>query len=125
MVVRVLAFAVVVFALVGCGDARLDRTDATPPLRTAVEGSRGETDVERFAYRQMKWQSRKTCRIVPRKTLARAFADASDDAPIDKPAALSDSHIALLFAEDVGISPIPLQRAAYDGCIEGLAARRR
>ena len=31
-----------------------------------------------------------------------------------------DNYIALGYAAKVGISPIPLQRAAYEGCMRGL-----
>ena len=82
----------------------------TVPDRQAVERN------ERFAYAEMERQARRTCARVPREELVSAF-----DGP---PGELSDNDIALLYAETVKINPIPLQRAAYDGCIDGLKRQR-
>lgn len=79
-----------------------------------------------FAYSQMEKQSRKTCRVVPRRVLAQGFARAGDPnlGGSKDPAGWSDHYVALSYAEDVKISPIRLQQAAYDGCMTGLAARK-
>ena len=79
-----------------------------------------------FAYREMRRQSARTCRFVPRKVLARAFARASIDPELAgaPPAEATDDYLALWYAENVRIHPIRLQQAAYDGCLAGLAARR-
>jgi hypothetical protein len=102
--------------------------DAVAPARAAAKPGKA-TSTNRmadFAYRQVERQAKKTCRSVPRDVLAEAFAAASDDpglAGVD-PAEADDNYVALWYAEDVGLSPVPLQRAAYDGCMAGLRAHR-
>ncbi len=75
-----------------------------------------------FAYRETQALSRRICSAIPRDILARSLArvgDRSLGGPGD-PAGFDDNSIALLYVEDVSIKPIPLQRAAYEGCIAGL-----
>ena len=75
----------------------------------------------------MRKLSRKTCRLVPRDVLSRAFGGASDDPRLGgsrDPTEWTDHYVALAFAEDVEIHPIRLQQAAYDGCKAGLDAAR-
>ena len=59
--------------------------------------------------------------------MARAFGGISDDSNLGgsrSPAQWTDNYVALAYAEDVKISPIRLQQAAYDGCRAGLRAQR-
>ena len=79
----------------------------------------------RFAYRETERQARKTCSAVPRSLLAAAFRSVSSDRKAYRGRPLTDNDIALLYAEDVRIRPVPLQRAAYDGCLDGLRQPRR
>ena len=93
----------------------------TDPVTHEAQPTRKQ--LGRFAYDQTKAQARKTCRFVPRRVLARSFARASRDRP--RAQRYNDASVALLYAEDVGIRPIRLQQAAYDGCLEGLRDARR
>jgi hypothetical protein len=82
--------------------------------------------LERFAYAEMKAQARKTCAVVPRDVLIASFRRVSGDRESYLGRRrLTDNDIGLMYVEDVKISPIPMQRAAYDGCLEGLADARR
>jgi hypothetical protein len=65
-----------------------------------------------FAMRETQKLATRTCRSIPRRALFKAFSTVDD--PGD------DNYIALGYAKRVDISPIPLQRAAYDGCRRGL-----
>jgi hypothetical protein len=58
----------------------------------------------------------RTCRRVSRRALFEAFSD--DDDPDD------DNYIALGYVARTPLTPIPLQREAYDGCRRGLRAQR-
>lgn len=102
-------------------DARVTAAQPSEKATSSVTTAR----LRDFAYRQMEKQSEKTCRIMPRKALARAFGEASGDpVHVQEPASASDNYVALWYAEDVRIRPVRLQQAAYDGCLAGLAARR-
>ena len=79
--------------------------------------------IERFAYRETKQQARRTCGAVPREVLARSFDAVSKDQRADTRREFTDNDIALLYVETIDISPVPLQRAAYDGCLAGLKRR--
>jgi hypothetical protein len=102
---------------VGCGGGETTTTVTTQSTEPVER-------LDRFAYGEVKEQAIKTCFLVPRQVLYRAFERGSSDRPgeIAKSAA-DDNGIALLYAEDVDISPIRLQQAAYDGCLSGLSNR--
>ena len=57
---------------------------------------------------------------MPRRVLAESFGRVSGDRDSLRGRRLTDNDIALLYAEDVGITPVALQRAAYEGCLAGL-----
>jgi hypothetical protein len=65
-----------------------------------------------FSMREMRELAVRTCRLIPRRVLFQTFSTVDD--PSD------NNYIALGFAKRIDISPIPLQRAAYDGCTRGL-----
>jgi hypothetical protein len=123
--VAALVLIVGVLALAACGEQpEAAVTYASRPTGTA---SKEATRLRQFAYKQMEKQSRETCRILPRKVLARKFGEASGDLHLggaEDPAEWSDNFVALAYAEDVHISPIRLQQAAYDGCMAGLKDQR-
>jgi hypothetical protein len=99
----------------GCGGGE---TTTTVTAQSTAHAER----LEWFAYREVKEHAIKTCSLVPRTVLYAAFERGSGDRPgeIAKSAA-DDNGIALLYAENVDISPIRLQQAAYDGCLSGLS----
>ena len=104
--------ALVSIGLAACGE---DTQTTTVTSKQPVEV--GNRDLQRFAYRETRAQARKTCENVPRDVLARAFGKGVEfrsGSPLD------NNGIALRYVKDMKISPIPLQRAAYDGCILGL-----
>ena len=105
-------------AVAGCGG-----DDEEVRTVTVRDGDSTER-LERFAYAEMKRQSRKTCAVVPRNVLIASFRRVSGDRESYLGRRLTDNDIGLMYAEDVKISPIPLQRAAYDGCLEGLKRGR-
>ena len=120
MFLRARLGAVLVVALGGCGGDDEVRT-------VTVDGGDRQERITRFALAETREQARKTCAVVPRDVLARSFARVSDDRPSVEGRRLTANDIALLYVEDIGINPIPLQRAAYDGCMAGqrLARGRR
>ena len=113
MSVRTCLAAVVVVALAGCGGDEETRTV------TVGDGASDER-ISRFAMAETRRQARKTCAVVPRGVLADSFGRASGDRDSLRGRRLTDNDIALLYAEDIRINPLPLQRAAYEGCLEGL-----
>jgi hypothetical protein len=123
--VVLVALGLALAGFIGWGPGDDDAVTAAQPSGTATS-SATQARLRDFAYQQMKQQSEKTCRVVPRKALAQAFAGASGDPGLAgvQPARASDNYLALWYAEDVRIHPIRLQQAAYDGCLAGLAARR-
>jgi hypothetical protein len=104
-------------ALAGCGGN--DEEVRTVTVRDRETAKR----VERFAYREVERQARKTCAAVPPEVLMDSFESVSADRGAAGRRPLNANDIALMYAEDVRISPVPLQRAAYDGCIAGLKRR--
>jgi hypothetical protein len=65
------------------------------------------------------------CSLVPRDALVRSLAAVSRDRASYLNRRLTPNDVGLLYAETVRISPIPLQRAAYDGCVAGVISRSR
>jgi len=123
-----LVVAALAFVLAGLINSRSGNAAAVEAAQPSgiQSPSAARARLSDFAYRQMRKQSEKTCQSVPRKVLARAFAEASIDpdlAEVD-PTEASDNYLALWYAEDVRTRPIRLQQAAYDGCLAGLTARR-
>src|SRR5687768_13814067 len=96
--------------LAGCGGADDVRT-------VTVNDSQARN---RYAYTEVERQATKTCALVPRDVLVESCRRVSADRASYRGRRLTRNDIALLYAEDVGMNPLPLQRAAYDGCIEGL-----
>jgi hypothetical protein len=79
-----------------------------------------------FAFSEVGAQARRTCGLVPREQLAAAFAGrSSSPPPAGEPARYDANAIALLYVEEIKISPIRLQTAAYKGCLEGLESQAR
>ena len=101
-------------ALAGCGGDDEVRT-------VTVEGE----SRDRVAYTEVERQARKTCSVVPRDVLVDSFRRVSDDRRSYLGRRLTANDVALLYAEDVGMNPLPLQRAAYDGCLAGLKRQGR
>jgi hypothetical protein len=110
--------AAVALAVVGCGG---DDDVTTVTVRDGAAVQRAE----RFAHGEVERQSRKTCAVVPRDVLAASFSRVSGDRSAYAGLDLSDNDIGLLYAETVKIRPIALQRAAYEGCLQGLRRQRR
>jgi hypothetical protein len=99
----------------GCGGGEATTTVTTQSTERAER-------LESFAYREVKAHAIKTCSLVPRGVLYAAFERGSSDAPGEiAHSAADDNGVALLYAEDVDISPIRLQQSAYDGCLRGLS----
>ncbi|HYH57904.1 MAG TPA: hypothetical protein VD790_01615 [Thermoleophilaceae bacterium] len=102
------------FVIAGCGGGKTELRTITVRTDTARKEAR-------FSYEQMQMQSRKTCAAVPRDVLSESFRAASEDGLGHAPGAeMSDNDVALLYAESLASEPIPLQQAAYDGCLAGL-----
>jgi hypothetical protein len=101
--------------LAGCDETA--RTTTT----VARVGPTQVAKLKAFAFRETRLQARRTCAAVPRMVLTRAFARRSEDPPFgDDVASYDNNAIALLYVEDIAISPIRLQSAAYEGCTAGL-----
>jgi hypothetical protein len=81
------------------------------PGQAAPERSLSER-YRAFAMREMHKLAFRTCRLIPRRVLFKTFSTVDD--PSD------NNYTALGYAKRVDISPIPLQRAAYNGCSRGL-----
>lgn len=116
-------------SLSGClGDDEPGRSagaTGTAPRTTTAPEVDHFAYLEDFAHREMHRQARRTCRSVPRAVLARAVARESSDPRKGDPRTYDDNWIATLYAEDVRIEPVPLQRAAHEGCLAGLRDARR
>lgn len=88
---------------------------------TTVTEAGGETaKLKRFAFQQTERQARRVCASVPRDVLAVVFARRSSGGVRGDPLRYDDNDVALLYVEDIDISPIRLQTAAYNGCLTGL-----
>lgn len=93
---------------------------------TVADPSGGGAGLKAFAFEEMKKQARRTCAAVPRDILATGLLDRSDAPPAgNDPSSYNDNNLALLYVEDIRISPIRLQTAAYDGCRVGLRDQAR
>ena len=90
------------------------RNDRSPSLPASEKPS--SQKLERFAMQQTRRQAVRTCRVIPRRILIRSFSVKGPN---------TNNYISLGYARDIDISPIPLQRAAYNGCDKGLRQARR
>ncbi len=106
---------VALIALSGCGSG-------PTPDSAAAEGSansRAERYVA-FSMDEMHDLGRRVCRRIPARVLARKLGDAGSDGISTEP-----NDVALGFVSKIDISPIPLQRAAYNGCVRGVKRQQR
>jgi hypothetical protein len=85
------------------------RKDRSPSMPASAKPS--SQSLERFAMQQTRRQAVRTCRVIPRRILSRSFSVKGPN---------TNNYISLGYARDIDISPIPLQRAAYNGCDKGL-----
>ena len=98
---------------IGCGFGE-DRSTVA-----AYEDHAGRAErYRREAMTETAELARRVCSRVPPRVLARALGGDAFSRTDTTPNA-----IALGYARDVDISPLPLQRAAYDGCTRGVRRR--
>ena len=99
--------------LIGIGVIGTQGFAGQAPSSRSSSSERSLSDRYRdFAMAEMRRLSSRTCRLVPRRVLFETFSTVNDPA--------DNNYIALGYAAKVDISPIPLQRAAYNGCARGL-----
>ena len=108
----VFATVVASLALAACGGG--DATTAVAPSaqRTAEGPEWAERPGSKFAYHEMLALAERICGEFGAQEIATTLAGDSHSQDPD--------IVARLFAAQVDISPIPLQRAAYGGCKRGL-----
>lgn len=94
-----------------CGGGEVDQSVTESSQASSSETRR----VSGFAMREMRQLARRTCSAVPAQVLAKSLSD-SNRAKSDT----TPNGIALGYVRDIDISPIPLQRAAYNGCESGV-----
>ena len=110
------ALAVCVVCLVACGESDDEsETHSTAAAQPENHGPRNRA----FAMRETEALAKRVCRSVPPSVLAR-WLGGTDFPKTDT----SPNAIALGYARDVDISPIPLQRAAAEGCEAGVASQQ-
>jgi hypothetical protein len=93
----------------GCGRDDETTSQAEQPEKLDPTASR----YREKAMAETEKLARRVCGSLPPRDLERAFGR-------DDPNPPTPNYVALGYARDVDISPIPLQRAAYDGCLAGL-----
>lgn len=115
--------AVCVLSLFACGggDDSGEPPSGGDSPSTAEAASRinNGPKLRAFAMRETEALAKRVCGSVPPSILARSLG--GDSFPKTD---TSPNAIALGYARDVDISPIPLQRAAADGCRAGVASQQ-
>jgi hypothetical protein len=91
--------------------------DVGAAVRNKVDRTQADR-YRRFAMTETRRLARRICRHVPPRTLSHFLGDAGSPGHSSEP-----NYVALGLARDVRIRPIPLQRAAYDGCAHGVRAQ--
>jgi predicted small lipoprotein YifL len=110
------ALAAALLALTACGNESPDQ-DRTAAARSQVEHPQADR-YRQFAMSETRRLARRLCKQVPPRTLSRYLGDAGVPGHSTDP-----NYVALGLARDIRISPIPLQRAAYDGCGHGVRSQ--
>lgn len=121
MPIAVTISVVTCVALLGCSFNHETSTTTVSAASTANEtgAERRAAHYRRKAMRETEDLAKRVCAHVPPHVLARSLGGA-DFSTTDT----SPNAIALGYARDVDISPIPLQRAAAEGCAAGVRIQR-
>lgn len=117
--------AVCALCLGACGESDNDDSSPSAAANSADAADSAKAGVPNgprnraFAMRQTEALAKRVCRSVPPSILARSLGRANTFKGDTSPNA-----IALGYARDVDIRPIPLQAAAYTGCEAGVISQQ-